>query len=266
MGDSKDLTIGFIGAGNMAEAMMKGMASSGAALFVHDVVQEKASALAKACGAKSLASNCEVLRESKVVILAIKPGVYASVLPEIASSVLDDHLIVSIAPGITKERIRSYFSTHPGLIRMMPNTPALVGEGMIVLSPDPEIEPRLLDTVKELFSCIGTVDVIDESLLNAVTGVSGSGPAYVFLFIEAMADAAVLHGIPREKAYLYASQTVLGAAKMVRDTKIHPGVLKDAVCSPGGTTIEAIKHLERLGFRSAVIEAVDAAFSKACML
>lgn len=266
MRELKDMRLGFIGAGSMAEAMMRGMAASGVKLCVHDKAAEKAQALASSCGAALRASNRAVVEASEVVILAVKPNVYAAVLSEIAPSVSGDHLIVSIAPGITRERVRSFLPSHPKILRMMPNTPALVGEGMLALSPDPDIEPELMDALIRLLSSIGIPDFIDESLLNAVTGLSGSGPAYAFLFIEALADGAVLRGMPRDKAYLYASQTLLGAAKMVRDTRQHPGVLKDAVCSPGGTTIEAVRALERSGFRAAIIDAVAAAGEKAASL
>ena len=231
MRDPHSMRVGFIGAGNMAEAMMTGMAASGVKLLFMIRMRIKQLPL-QFHAVQGLQSNIEVVSASEAVFLAVKPDVYSEVLQEIAGHVTDNH-IITIAPGITKDRIRSSFSSKPKIIRMMPNTPSLVHEGMIALSPDQDIDPEIIEALMELLSGIGIPDIIDEKLMDAVTGLSGSGPAYAFLFIEAMADGAVLCGMPRDKAYLYASQTLLGASRMVKETGRHPALKTQYVLLAG---------------------------------
>ncbi|MBM6838398.1 pyrroline-5-carboxylate reductase, partial [Clostridium saudiense] len=187
---------------------------------------------------------------------------YSIVINEIKNSVKEDVIIVTIAAGKSIESTEKSFGKELKVIRTMPNTPALVGEGMTAVCPNKLITDEDLAEVSKLLSSFSKIEVVSESLIDAVTSVSGSSPAYVYMFIEAMADAAVLQGMPRDKAYKFAAQTVLGSAKMVLETGIHPGALKDMVCSPGGTTIEAVAELEGKGFRSAIISAMNKCYKK----
>ncbi len=178
------------------------------------------------------------------------------VLSEITSSLNKDSLVVSIAAGITLDQLARALGHDRKIIRAMPNTPALVNAGMTSVTPNALVTPEDTADVLNIFRCFGEAEVIAEPMIHPVVGVSGSSPAYVFMFIEAMADAAVLGGMPRAQAYKFAAQAVMGSAKMVLETGEHPGTLKDMVCSPGGTTIEAVRVLEEKGFRAAVIEAM----------
>ena len=187
---------------------------------------------------------------------------FHKVIPEIRHAITDDTIIVSIAAGQPIERIENMFERSVKLVRVMPNTPALVGASMSAICCNDEITEDELVEIQTIFNSFGEAEVISEHLMDTVIGVSGSSPAYVYMFIEAMADAAVADGMPRAQAYKFAAQSVLGSAKMVLETGKHPGELKDAVCSPGGTTIEAVAQLEKSGFRSAVIEAQRACVQK----
>ncbi|MBF4675588.1 pyrroline-5-carboxylate reductase, partial [Clostridioides difficile] len=171
-------------------------------------------------------------------------------------------IIVSIAAGKTIESLESFIGSDKKIVRVMPNTPALVGEGMSALCKNSNVTDEELNMIKALFESFGEAEIVSEYLMDTVTGISGSSPAYVFMFIEAMADAAVLAGMPRQQAYKFASQAVMGSAKMVLETGKHPGELKDMVCSPAGTTIEAVKVLEEEGFRAAVIKSIVACIDK----
>ena len=202
------------------------------------------------------AAKCDIL------FLAVKPYLFPQVIGEIKDHIKKDALIVSIAAGQSIQAIEAMFSSPVRLIRAMPNTPALVGEAMSALCANRLATREDLDTAISIFNSFGKCAVIEESLMDAVVGVSGSSPAYVYMFIEAMADAAVADGLPRNMAYTFAAQSVLGAAKMVLDTGMHPGALKDAVCSPGGTTIEAVSVLEGEGLRKAVIRGQRACVEK----
>ncbi len=206
--------------------------------------------------------NKLVAKKSDILILAVKPNLYPIVINEIKDLVKDDVIIVTIAAGKSIESTEKSFGRELKLIRTMPNTPALVGEGMTAVCPNKLITDNDINEVSKLLNSFSKVEVVSESLIDAVTSVSGSSPAYVYMFIEAMADAAVLQGMPRDKAYKFAAQTVLGSAKMVLETGMHPGALKDMVCSPGGTTIEAVAELEAKGFRSAVISAMNKCYKK----
>ena len=212
--------------------------------------------LSEQYGIRTTLDNETVAVESDIIFLAVKPYLYETVIKEIKDSFTDDKIIVAIAAGQTISRIESLFSKDIKLVRTMPNTPAMVGEGMMGVCANERVSQAELDTVLDLCSGFSKAEVIDEKLMDVVTAVSGSSPAYVFMFIEAMADAAVAGGMPRSQAYTFAAQAVLGSAKMVLETGKHPGELKDMVCSPAGTTIQAVRVLEEKGMRSSVFEAM----------
>ena len=257
-----DLKFGFIGCGNMGSAMLRGICRSNLTapenILVSDKNHNMLSALSEELGIGAAKDNIEAARFADYLFLAVKPNIIPDVIKEIKSSVKDSEVIVSIAAGVSISRIEELFSKTIRLVRVMPNTPALVGEGMSALSLNSEVSDEESEVLKSVFSSFGKCEIVPESLMDAVVGVSGSSPAYVYMFIEAMADAAVLDGMPRQAAYKFAAQSVLGAAKMVLESGKHPGELKDAVCSPGGTTIKAVSVLEEKGLRSAVISAQTA--------
>lgn len=258
--------IGFIGGGNMATAIIGGILSSDIADRDHVIASAKSEAtaarLAEAFGIQTSVQNTEISKKADILFLAVKPNMFAVVIPEIKDTVKESTVIVSIAAGQPMEKIEEAFGRPVKLIRSMPNTPALVGESMSALCRNALVSDEELAEVQNLFNSFGESEVIPEKLMDAVVGVSGSSPAYVYMFIEAMADAAVADGMPRAQAYKFAAQSVLGSAKMVLETGKHPGELKDAVCSPGGTTIEAVAALEKAGLRSAVIEGQRACVKK----
>ncbi len=251
--------IGFIGAGNMGSAIAKGLVSSGSVaaddIYVTDLDVNKTAELAK-MGAVVCKDATELANSVDVVILAVKPVAFEFVLSSVSS--VTKPLYISIAAGITIGYIKGFFDEGVRVIRVMPNTPALIGEGVTVVSSKAPATQEDEALACEIFKSVGMVERMNESYLNAVGSVSGSSPAYVYMMIEAMADAAVSDGIPREMAYRLASQSVLGSAKMVLETGLHPGDLKDKVCSPGGTTIRAVAALEQGGFRSSIINAMKA--------
>ena len=260
------MKIGFIGCGNMARGMIRGILASGAA------APEDLTASARSKDTQRMireelritcASNRQTAAGSDVLFLAVKPQVYEDVIREIRADVRDDAVIVSIAPGRTLAWLREQFGRDLKIIRTMPNTPAMVSAGMTGVCPGEGVPKEDLDRVLTLLKGFGLAEVVPEKLLDVVTSVSGSSPAYVFLFIEAMADGAVADGMPRAQAYRFAAQAVLGSAKLMLETGMHPGQLKDMVCSPGGTTMEAVRVLEEKGLRSAVIEAEKACVRKA---
>lgn len=258
--------IGFIGAGNMGSAMIGGICKSGL-VAPEQVIASDYSATAlknlhSVYGICTASSNEEAVNNSDILFLAIKPNKFAEVLPSIASALKKDCIVVSIAAGQSIASIELLLGSDIKLVRAMPNTPALVGESMSALCCNQNVSDEELFLVKQLFECFGKAEIVTESMIDAVVGVSGSSPAYVYMFIEAMADAAVADGMPRAMAYNFAAQSVLGSAKMVLETGRHPGDLKDAVCSPGGTTIEAVASLEANGFRNAVITAQRACVQK----
>ena len=210
----------------------------------------------KEYGITIASNNIEVAEKCDIVFLAVKPNLYEMVMKEIKDSKTIDKIFVSIAPGKTMEFLESHLGADAKILRTMPNTPSMVSEGMTAICPNSNIDSEELELLVKLIESFGAVEIIEEKLFDAVVAVSGSSPAYVFMFIEAMADAAVIQGMPRAQAYRFAAQAVLGSAKMVLESKSHPGELKDMVCSPGGTTIEAVAVLEERGMRSAVIEAM----------
>lgn len=200
--------------------------------------------------------NQEVVEKAEVIILSVKPQFYEEVINQIKDCVKKEQIIITIAPGKTLAWLAEKFGKEVKIVRTMPNTPALVGEGMTAMCPNEYMEKEEIEYVKQLLESFGRVEVVPERLMDVVVSVSGSSPAYVFMMIEAMADAAVSGGMPRAQAYQFAAQAVYGSAKMVLETGKHPGELKDMVCSPAGTTIEAVRTLEEMGFRSSIIEAM----------
>lgn len=258
--------IGFIGGGNMASAIIGGIIGSGLADKDHVIAADKFPAaverLKETFGIQASTENIEISSNADILFLAVKPNMFATVIPEIRDYIKKDALIISIAAGQTIAAIEGLFKKEIKLVRSMPNTPALVGASMSALSPNANVTEDELAMAKQIFDSFGECEIVSEKLMDAVVGVSGSSPAYVYMFIEAMADAAVADGMPRAQAYKFAAQSVLGSAKMVLETGKHPGELKDMVCSPGGTTIEAVAELEKAGFRNAVIAAQRACVEK----
>lgn len=259
--------LGFIGAGNMAKAMMGGIIRN-EIIPCEEIIASDAYAPSLASARESLniettESNLKVIEEAEVVVLAVKPQYYAAVINEVKDHIRENQIIVTIAPGQTLERLNSLFGRDVKIVRTMPNTPALVCEGITGVCHNDLVTKEELDYVCNILSGFGEVEVVGENLMDVVVSVSGSSPAYVYMFIEALADGAVLDGMPRDKAYKFAAQAVMGSAKMVLDTGKHPGELKDMVCSPGGTTIEAVRVLEEKGFRSAIIECMKSCVNKA---
>ncbi|WBW95176.1 pyrroline-5-carboxylate reductase [Oceanirhabdus sp. W0125-5] len=252
--------LGFIGCGNMARAMIGGIVNGKAFLpeniIASDLTQKNLDAASKEYGILGTTDNNEVAQKADILVLSIKPDLYSVVIDGIKDKVKEDAIIVTIAAGKNIRGTEKLFGKKVKVVRVMPNTPALVGEGMAGMCANDEVTNEELEQVQKIFNCFGKAEVVSEKLMDVVTAVSGSAPAYVYMFIEAMADAAVLDGMPRDKAYTFAAQTVLGSAKMVIDTGMHPGVLKDMVCSPGGTTIEAVAVFEKEGLRNAVISAM----------
>lgn len=261
-----DKTICFIGSGNMGSAIISGILAAGLVkpqqIIAADLREKGLKALADAYGIRTVTDNCEAAKAADILFLCIKPNVYPAVIGQIKDSVPTQAVIVSIAAGQTIAQVEALFGRPIHLMRIMPNTPAMVGEGMSALCPNALLEQNEIEEIAALASSFGKAEVVPESLIDAVVGVSGSSPAYVYLFIEAMADAAVADGMPRAMAYKFAAQSVLGSAKMVLETGLHPGALKDMVCSPGGTTIEAVAVLEEEGLRNAVIKAQRACSAK----
>lgn len=253
--------LGFIGAGQMAEAIASGLDRVGvlpvSRMFAADVNANRCQVF-RSLGASVCDSNAQVVENTDVLILAVKPQVVEKVLVDLKPYFTKDKLLVSIAAGVTIQNLQKW-AGDARVVRVMPNTPCLVGEAAAVMSLGEQATLQDSLLVKTLFEAVGSVHVADEKLLNAVTGLSGSGPAYVYLAIEALADGGVAAGLPRDLSLALASQTVLGAAKMVLKTKKHPGQLKDEVASPAGTTIAGIQALEKAGFRAALMDAVVAA-------
>lgn len=261
-----DKIIGFIGSGNMCTAIIGGMLNSkliqNNQILCSDLSEDKLKMLSDKFGVSTTTNNIEVASKADILILSIKPQFYETVIKEIRAAVKNNVIIVTIDAGQKIENIKYLFGSDIKVVRVMPNTPALVGEGMSAISSCPMISPEEEALIYNIFNSFGKCEIIPENLMDVVTGVSGSSPAYIFILIEAMADVAVAEGMPRDKAYKFAAQTVFGSAKMVLETNKHPGELKDMVCSPGGTTIEGVLKLEETGFRTSIQEAVRAAIKK----
>lgn len=257
--------IGFIGMGNMGYAILKGLLQDyrKEELMFTDVDADRMETVEEDTGVIHAADNRSCAMQCQYLILAVKPQYYDGVLKDIGDTLTPQHIVISIAPGISIEQLKQKLGSDKRIVRAMPNTPALVGEGMTGVCYDPVLYTgEEKDEITTVFNSFGKMKLVEERLMDAVVCVSGSSPAYVYLFIEALADSAVKYGIPRADAYEMAAQTVYGSAKMVLETGMHPGMLKDQVCSPGGTTIEGVSALEENGFRSALIKASDACFEK----
>lgn len=255
------MKLGFIGTGNMAGAIMGGIIKNQIfrpeEIIGADISEAGREKTKEAYGIEVTGDNRKAA-DSEVLILSVKPQYYADSIAEIKDCVRDDQLIITIAPGKTLAWLEEQFGKPVKIVRTMPNTPALVGEGMTAACVNQYVTEEEKAYALKILSSFGKVELVPEHLIDAVVAVSGSAPAYVFMFIEAMADAAVAEGMPRAQAYEFAAQAVYGSAKMVLETGKHPGELKDMVCSPAGTTIEAVRVLEEKGLRSAVIEAMRA--------
>ncbi len=254
-----DKRTGFIGGGNMAEAIIKGLLAGGVPageLAVSEPSEPRRKLLADRYGIKAINDNQALIQMSDTIILAVKPQVAGQVLGSVGAGFVDK-LFISIMAGVKSAAIEGLLGTGARVVRVMPNTPALVLSGASALSRGYNATEDDLILARRIFDLVGTTCVVDEKLLDAVTGVSGSGPAYVLTFIEALSDAGVKHGLTRDVATQLATQTVYGTAKLLLETHEHPAVLKSNVASPGGTTIAAMHSLDRDGFRAATINAVD---------
>ncbi len=260
---------GFVGAGKMATALIRGMIRDGTppeSISASDPSPQARALLLSETGVPTFDTNAEVIRHSEVVVLAVKPQAMASVLAEIRPLINGDHLVVSVAAGVKLATLAKGLGAECRIARAMPNTPALVGEGAAAYCLGPAAREGDDAIVAGCFEAVGRSFRVPESLLDAVTGLSGSGPAFVYVMIEALADGGVRVGLPREIALALAAQTVLGSAKMVLETGQHPGSLKDQVTSPAGTTIAGLHALERGGVRAALMDAVEAAYRRSVEL
>ena len=263
---SAKFTIGFLGAGKMAAALAKGFLNAGLVkpgqLMASDLAPAARTAFAKATGAKATVSNLEAAKFANVLLLAVKPQQVSEVLEGIRGDINKKHLLISIAAGVPLAKLENGLIAGARVIRVMPNTPALVGASASAYALGRSATAADGQLAQKLFSSVGVAFQVKEPLLDAVTGLSGSGPAYVYLMIEALSDGGVAAGLPRDVATQLAAQTLLGGAKMVLETGLHPGALKDMVTSPGGTTIEGLHELEKAKLRAALINAVRAAADK----
>jgi pyrroline-5-carboxylate reductase len=258
--------IGFIGAGKMAQAMIEGILKSKMIPKENIIASAKTESTREKINLNyqivTTHDNQKVARFADILILAVKPDQHSQVIQEIRKDTHPESIIITIAAGITLSDIEKEFGFHVKAVRTMPNTPSLVGEGMSALCSNERLSEDEIVEVERLFQMFGKTERLVERLMDAVPAISGSSPAYVYMLIEAMADGGVLQGIPRDKAYRLAAQAVLGAAKMVLETGIHPGELKDNVCTPGGATIEAVAELEKRQFRGSVLSAMESCTEK----
>ena len=254
--------IGIIGAGKMGNALISGLLRAGDTkredLCASDVSAKRRNQISKTYNIKCFPENKTAVQYSDIVIVAVEPNHVKTVLEDIGEE-LTDKLLVSIAAGVSIDFLRKNLNRTMPLVRAMPNNPCMVGEGMTALAPSPEVSKKDLEAVKAIFSSVGKAIVIDEQLFDAITGLSGSGPAYIYLVIEGLVEGGVKAGLSEDKAVMLAAQTVLGAAKMVLETGIHPTKLREIVATPGGTTIEGIKELERGNVKSSFGRAVQSA-------
>ena len=257
--------LGFIGAGAMAEALIEGMLEqeiiAADSLYISDINQARLDELTAKYGIKQSADNSDLVAEVDYIILAVKPQVIKKVLTEIGPKISREQKVFSIAAGTELKQIETELNEVPA-VRLMPNTAALIGEAAIAYSLGEYAGEETAAVVEELFSAAGTITEVKEELMDAVTGLSGSGPAYIYLIIEALSDAGVNMGLPREKSTELTLQTIIGAAKMVKESDLHPGELKDMVTSPGGTTIKGMQQLEESGLRGILYNTVEAAANK----
>ena len=263
---SPELSIGFLGAGKMATALAKGFLRAGLVpaknVIASDVSPNAGANFTKETGSRAVQTNAEVAQLAPVLVLAVKPNQVGDVLAEVRGQFTPEHLLISIAAGVPLARLESFLAPGARLVRVMPNTPALIGASATAFALGKSARPQDATLAQCLFSAVGVAFEVKEALLDAVTGLSGSGPAYVYLMIEALSDGGVAAGLPRDIATRLAAQTVLGSARMVLETGAHPGALKDMVASPGGTTIEGLHELEKGRLRATLMNAVRAATEK----
>lgn len=261
-----DKKIAFVGCGNMGSAIVAGYCADvnndPKNIIVSRRSEDKLKELEDKYHVDTTTNNKFAVEVADMILLCVKPNMIEEIANELRNAILPEATIVSIAAGVTLETLKKHFPNNKYIFRAMPNTPAQVQEGMTALCIGDIDNKQRIQAVIDLFLCCGQCDIISEKNLSAFIGVSGSSPAYVYMMIEAMADAGVKEGLTRDQALQFSSQAVLGAAKMVLETKCHPGYLKDQVCSPGGTTIEAVVKLEEHGFRNAVMQGVHAAAKK----
>lgn len=259
--------IGFIGAGNMAEALMSGILKTGLVNTTHlmasDISNARRKYISKKLKINTVDNNIDIIKHNDVIIFAVKPNMIKPILQEIGLSITTRHLLISIAAGIRIAMIEKYLKGKIPVIRIMPNTPALVLAGISAISKGTHAKQMHLKLAEELLAAVGKVVILPEKLLDIVTGLSGSGPAYVFEFIDALSAAGIKKGLSRDIALLLSAQTVFGAAKMVLETGEHPAILRDKVTSPGGTTLSGLHALENGEFRAAVMNAITAATRRA---
>lgn len=260
------MKIGFTGCGNMASAMIGGILKKGIftkeEIIVSNLTEEGSRRSREKLGVVTTMDNRQVAERAKIVVLAVKPQFYEEVLDEIKDVLTEEHILVGIAPGKTLSWLEEKCGKPLKIVRLMPNTPAQVGEGMTGVCFNDRVSEEEKQEICAITDSFGCTEVVPERLMEGLSAVTGCSPAYVFMFLEAMADAAVHQGMPRKQAYRLAAQAVLGSAKMLLETEMHPGELKDMVCSPAGSTIEGVRMLEKSGFRSAVFEALCAAAEK----
>lgn len=260
------MKLGFIGCGNMASAIMGGILKNGlmeaSDIIGADVFAPSREKVKDSLGIQIAENNRQVVEQAEAFVLSVKPQFYAEVIAEIKDLVREDQLVITLAPGKTLAWLESQFEKPVKIIRTMPNTPAMILEGMTAACPNAYVSDEELEYACTILRSFGEVEVVPEKMIDAVVAVSGSSPAYVYMMIEAMADAAVAEGMPRSQAYKFAAKAVMGSAKMVLKTGKHPGELKDMVCSPAGTTIEAVKVLEATGFRSSLMQAMEVCAEK----
>ena len=266
----KTKRLGFVGGGNMAEALVKGLLHAKVmppeGIVVSDVKAERLAHFTDLHGVRTTQDNHELVRTSDVIVLSVKPQVIDKVLALIGADVKSTQLVISVAAGVPVSAIEARLPEGTHVVRSMPNTPATVQAGATAIAPGTHAGEEDLEVARALFAAVGRVVTLDETLLDAVTGLSGSGPAYVMLMIEALADGGVKVGLHRDTALLLAAQTVYGSAKLLLDTGEHPGRLKDMVTSPGGTAIAGLHTLESGGLRRTLIDAVEAATNRSAQL
>ena len=258
--------IGFIGSGNMAQAMIGSIINAKVVdkknIIASQISKETKDKVEEKFYIRTTNNNVDVAKESDFIVLSVKPNIYEKVLYEVKDEIKDGAIVIGIGAGVSTEFLKNNLNEGTKYVRVMPNTPALVGEGMSAISNSNNLNEDELNKVVEILEVFGRVEKIDERLMDGFTAIAGSSPAYVYMMIEAMADAAVLEGISRKQAHTIVAQAILGSAKMVLETNTHPGQLKDNVCSPSGTTIAAVASLEENSFRSTLIEAVVACADK----
>lgn len=258
------MKIGFWGIGNMGGALMKGYAKTHEAqnIFAFDLDNDKLVDAKNELGVNTCDNIEELALSSDIIVVALKPNLYEKVLPALKPTLKKEHIVVSVAAGISLSYLENTLGGNKKIIRTMPNTPALVNEGMAAISINPNVSDADLTHVMELFESVGKAHIVDEDMMDTIIGISGSSPAYVYIFIEALIKGATEHGMDRKVATTFAAQSVLGAAKMVLETNVDPDTLRDNVCSPGGTTIEAVKTLQENRFEKNILDAMEAAINR----